>query len=316
MDERQAQIREGAGLEESKLNVEFIEWLRKWSTPMLMVVAVVALGFLLYQRWERAKLAEVDRAFGELDSALTSPNPSPESLKAIADSYEAVRAVPTIARLSAADLYLSTVRTGIKPGAQVKPDGSVDATEVLSDEERSKSLNEAERLYKAVLDKTVGSNATVLHAISAAYGLAAVAESRGDLDKAKSYYEQVQKMADAAGFPEHSKVAKQRIDELPTLKDKPKLYVLSELPKPPEPPAPTGPTGIPGAIGTTGATRGAEAATGATGEPAATGQPAATGAPVPTGAAPVTGAAPATGTPAPTPAPAPAPTGIPAPSPK
>jgi len=177
MDERQAQIREGAGLEESKLNVEFIDWLRRWSTPMLMVVALAALGFVAYQKWEQAKLAKVDRAFGELDGALATGNPSPESLKAIAQTYEGVRGVPIMARLTAADLYLGTVRTGVKPGTPIKQDGTVDEADKLSDDDRAKNLDEAERLYKAVLDQTAGDNGQAIHAMSAAYGLAAVAES-------------------------------------------------------------------------------------------------------------------------------------------
>ena len=48
MEERQTQIREGAGLEESKLNVEFIDWLQRWSTPILLLVAGAALGMGLY----------------------------------------------------------------------------------------------------------------------------------------------------------------------------------------------------------------------------------------------------------------------------
>src|SRR5262249_19526881 len=79
-EERQTQIREGAGLEESKLNVEFIDWLQKWSTPILLLIALTALGILGYKKWEKAKLDEVDRGFGELTAAADIPAPNPESL--------------------------------------------------------------------------------------------------------------------------------------------------------------------------------------------------------------------------------------------
>src|SRR5262245_6692809 len=163
MDERQTQIREGAGLEESKLNVEFIDWLQKWSTPILMVVAVVALGVVVYKRWQKAKLDEVDRGFGELTSAIDSGTPNPESLKAIAEQYEGVRAIPVLARLEAADEYLRSVRTGMKAGAKVEADGKIPAEDVLTDEDRTRYLGQAETLYRSVLDKSVAGSATAIH---------------------------------------------------------------------------------------------------------------------------------------------------------
>ena len=46
MDERQTQIREAAGLDESRLNTEFVEFLRKWGPIALGVLAVAALAFV------------------------------------------------------------------------------------------------------------------------------------------------------------------------------------------------------------------------------------------------------------------------------
>jgi hypothetical protein len=168
--------------------------------------------------------------------------------------------------------------------------------DLLSEQERASNLDEAERLYRAVLEKNSKDNAKALTAISAAYGLAAVAESRGKLDEAKGYYEQVKKIADLAGFPEHSKVAQERIDGLPKLAEKPKLFTKAELPKPPEPPAPTGPTGSIGSNSaqgehtlTVGPALGSSGATGPTG---GTGETGATGASGASGAQPTTGEAP------------------------
>src|ERR1044071_6876732 len=107
MEERQTQIKEGAGLEESKLNVEFIDWLQRWSTPILMVIAVVAVGFWGYRKWEQAKRAEVDRAFSEFTAAAEVGTPNPTSLIGIAEQYKGIRAVPLLAQLKAADVYQS-----------------------------------------------------------------------------------------------------------------------------------------------------------------------------------------------------------------
>ena len=301
MEERQTQIREGAGLEESKLNVEFIDWLQKWSTPILMVIAVCALSVVVYKKWEKAQLAKVDQAFAELTAAADVPSPSPESLKGIADQYQGIRAVSTLARLKAADEYVQCVRLGVKTGAKVGNDGTVPAEDLLSAEERTRYLSEAERLYQTVLDKNASAPGRTLHAIDAASGLAAVALCRGDNAAATQALDRMAKLAESQGFADQAAAAKKRIEEIAKLGPTPKLYAAAELPKPPEPPKPAGSPesilNLPGAAA--GATVGAPAATGAAPAPAPT-----PGEPAPTGSPASTGEPPATGTPAPTGSPA------------
>lgn len=240
MDKRQQQIREQAGLAESKLNVEFIDFLRKWSTPFLLVVVAAALGFVFYQRVQQARTVKVDNAFRELSTVATSRGVSPEALKAIADSYGGVGAVSTLARIKAADAYLQAVRQQMKLGAATNPDGTVPAEDVLTEADRTSYLAEAESLYQGVLDANAPTVGTSIHAIGAAYGLAAVAETRGEADKAKAAYERVIQLADRAGYLDHVELARKRIADLPTL-SRPRLFAQAELPKPPAPPAPIAP---------------------------------------------------------------------------
>lgn len=305
MDQRQTQIREGAGLEESKLNVEFIEWLQRWSTPLLTLAAVAALAWVLYQRVEKAQLAKVDKAFAEYETAAMAG--SPESLKAVADEYDRVRAVPQLSRLAAGDIYLQAARRGLRPGAGPKQDGSIDPADMLDDKGRDDMLGSAGALYQQVLTKTAADEHEAVHALSAAFGLAAVAESRGDTEGARKAYEQAASIAEKAGYAAQAETARKRIEDLPRL-GTPKLLSKTELPTPPSPPPPPAPPALfPGLTGATGAT-------GPTFVPP----------PAPTGSAPAappatgpTGAPSPTGTPAPT-SPAPeaptAPTGAPAPS--
>src|SRR3954466_11659733 len=74
MDQRQAQIRERAGLEESRLNQEFIEWLRKWGTPMLLAVALLSVAYALRDKWHKAADDKLDNGFGELAAVTANPN--------------------------------------------------------------------------------------------------------------------------------------------------------------------------------------------------------------------------------------------------
>jgi tetratricopeptide (TPR) repeat protein len=236
MEERQTQIREQAGLTESKLNVEFIDWLKRWSTPLMLVVLAAALGIIGYQRYQKSQAEKLDAGFRELEAASLGTG-NPEALKDIADSFSSVRAVPLIARLRAADAYLRGVRLGSKVGAPIALDGKIAPEDVLTEQDRANYLNQAETLYQQVFDASVSDTAKAVHALGAAYGLAAVAESRGENDKAKSFYERAIQIADRAGFARQAGLAKNRIAQLPSLA-KARFPSQSELPpvKPPKPP--------------------------------------------------------------------------------
>lgn len=248
MDERQVQIRERAGLEESRLNQDFIDWLRKWGTPILFVAAIGAAGFAVQQRWAKAKAEKVDNAFIELSNAGQGDNPSPDALTAVANEYDGVRAVGQLARLQAADAYLDAVRRGIRLGATFKvnekgqQDGTLEnAEDVLQPELKATYLSQAGELYQAVYTKSEGQPAKVLMAVNAAYGLAAVAEAQEKYDLAKGWYEKIVAMTDQTPFQAHAEIAKARSNKLADLAKLTPVLSLAELPKRPEPPAPPKP---------------------------------------------------------------------------
>ena len=63
MDERQTQIRQGAGLEESRINTEFLDFLNKWSSPVLIVIGLIGLGWFGLNYLERSKQSRMNNAF-------------------------------------------------------------------------------------------------------------------------------------------------------------------------------------------------------------------------------------------------------------
>lgn len=242
MEERQTQIKEGAGLEESRLNVEFIDWLRKWSTPLIVILAVIAAGFFLYKRVQQARIAHEARAFAEYTLASASRNPSPEALKSIAQEYDDVGAIGSLARLLAADTYLRSVRLGLRlavntdpgPDSDLNPDGTPkDPEDLLRPEDRERYLAEAEALYRHVYQTSHGSPAKVLVRVDASFGLAAIAESRGDLDLARRIYNEIESEARAAGLVTQAKLAAARAETLHEIAEPPVLYARADLP--PEP---------------------------------------------------------------------------------
>jgi hypothetical protein len=232
LDDRQQGIREGAGLEESRLNTEFIDWLRRWGTTLLMVFAILALGYALYERYQRSLDDTRDQAFIALEaSASSGALPSPEAMRALAAEYPGVTGVRLVALTKAADAYLGVARLGVRPGATYDKDGIYQESDLLSEVERADQLTQAEGLYNQVLDASAKDRGLVLHAIAAAYGLAAVAETRGTSDQAKALYERAATLAEDAGYQDAGVLARKWAGDQASIASPPTLIAKSQLAK-------------------------------------------------------------------------------------
>ncbi|QKK09529.1 MAG: hypothetical protein HND58_16065 [Planctomycetota bacterium] len=237
-DNRLGQIKEGAGLEDSKINQEFVDFIRKWSTPILLIAAAAALGYFLYNKRIEARQAHIDEAFAQYNQSANTFSPSPDALRRIAADFDDVKGVSIMARLSAADEYLRSVQRGIRPGSPLDPATGEPENEedflTPDGEDRVRLLDEAEALYREVWNETQKNPAMAIHTLSALYGLAAVSESRPDLDAAKNTLDQAMALAEERGFVEHVALTRQRIDNLPRL-TRITLPKKADLPVPPEP---------------------------------------------------------------------------------
>jgi hypothetical protein len=229
MDERiQGGLKEGAGLEESRLNTEFIEFLRKWSTPLLVVVAAIAGSYFLWGKYQASRDAAMASAFASFDAAVVSRKP--ESLIQVAEEQSGKAAVPYLARLAAADLYLESSRSGIPAGLQLDAMGALpEGTAFLTEDEKKSQLTKAAAQYQIVADDTAGDDGMAIHSISALFGLASVAESQGDMEMAKSHYTRLAEVAKRVGFTREAAAAEKRIENLPTLDSMPRIYAKNDL---------------------------------------------------------------------------------------
>jgi len=260
MDKRHEQIREGAGLEESRINQDFKDFLIKWGPRILIVAAIVLGGYSGLRYYRQAQADRIDAAFAEYNALVTSGIPSPEALIAVAEAHSSVRALPLIARLQAADLYMRAVISGLEPGFDPTTDLNeqgevVDESMLLDEQARGDYLERAETLYRGVLDASRDNPDRRLHAIGAAFGLGAVAQSRGELDAAREMYELAESLAASGEYGPLAEVARSRLAGLDEPVTLPTVYEQSELPEPPgdvAPPAPDadGSTGLPGGLST------------------------------------------------------------------
>lgn len=228
MEERQRQIREGAGLEESRLNVEFIDFLKRFSTPLLMAIVLIAGAYFAWNRYRIRDERLTDEAFAQLDAAVEAKNPV--SLLRVAEENPR-GPIPLLARLSAADFHLDASRTGVPLGVTLDSKGDLPPdTQPLTDDQRAEELRKAADLYQQVLDGSSGRRGLLEVSLVALHGLAACAESRGDIEAARGFYDRVIESANASGLPEWAKRAQKLKSSLDDLAAVPRLYKTSELP--------------------------------------------------------------------------------------
>lgn len=217
MDDRQTEIRAGAGLEDSRINKEFLDFLNKWSSPVIMVFAVAALVWAGLRWLDQKKIEKVDSAFGELHAATAGGNPSPATLNALAAEYAGVRSVPDLAKLTTADLYLNAYLRGVQPGAQIGFDGEpIEESDRLDEQQRENYLQQAGALAREVVSMTEGDQGKVLLTVQALTRAGAVEECMRNFDAAKSDYERVISLAEQVNIPTLIQFGKMRIEALGT----------------------------------------------------------------------------------------------------
>lgn len=238
MDQRQQQVQVGAGLQESRLNTEFIDFLRKYGTYGIYGLLVLVLGYVGYQKYGIYRQTKLDDAFAELDIAMKSRNV--DSLLKVATEHKGQGAVWELASLSAAEYYLDAARTGYAVGSN--PDAPTDADR-LTESQVQDSLNKATSLLKDVLAATGGDKSKVLMAQRARWDLATAALNSNDPTLARKYLSDYENAAKAADLTDMVAIATSRAKSIDRVLAPVSLYSEAELPKP----ATTGgPVKIPG----------------------------------------------------------------------
>ncbi|HZW07192.1 MAG TPA: hypothetical protein VFF65_08705, partial [Phycisphaerales bacterium] len=249
LDRRQRDIKVGAGLEESRYNVEFIDFLRKWGPTAMLVIAAAAMTFWGLQKYRENKEAKTGLAFGDVDQAMGggATDVNPDVLVRIAEDNEGQGSVPVLARLAAAEQWRSSAMKGYRPGAfDARTRTVLNQDDYLTREGRQEYLEKARQQYQWVVDQTAGNKAKATFTLTGLMGLAAVAETQMKPDEAKAAYTRAQALAEEAGFPEYAALAKTRLETVDKFTAPPVLLpeaMVMSWDKPVAPPA------LPGSAG-------------------------------------------------------------------
>lgn len=235
MDDRIKELKEGAGREESRINEDFIEFLQKWSTPALLVLAAVAVAYWGWNQYKAMQVAKVNRATAAYTSATLEDAANPDTLGNIAEEFGGVRSFGLLARLDLADVYVFAVQRGLAPGVEYSADAELVEGDVLDEGARAMYLERATGLYQEVYDKASVVAGKEPLAIEAAFGLAAAAQMRDDPEGARTHLSNAGSLADKIGYEALSIVASRRAAKIAEAGPRKALYEAGALPPLPEP---------------------------------------------------------------------------------
>ncbi len=220
MEERHTEIREGAGLEESRINREFLDWLRTWGYWIGMALLAFAALYGLNEMRKQRAAKSLDAAFADYYENAQNTQ-SPGQLIRVATEHAGQGAVPFLARLRAADLYLESARMGVTTDGRIALlqqqrgtgwDGTLTEPEFIADDEAlTEMLTQAETLYKRVYEDSKSKGRFVDHTLSALFGLAAVSEMRGT--SASEHLELAKTVAADAGYGHLERQAAEMLEE-------------------------------------------------------------------------------------------------------
>jgi hypothetical protein len=222
MEQRQTQVQVGAGLQESRLNTDLINFLQKYGSWAVYALLVVVLGYIGWDKWKVHQEGVRDEAFADYRAASTSSNPA--SLIDAATKH-AGTTVAAMSRIEAVRLYVDGARRGLKPGADpLKP-----VPEDKLDEAGKRTMvADANKLIDEIL---ADRSAPAALAQQALWFRAGIQADSGDVDAAVATMKTLEEKAKALGFADQEAKARDRVAHLTKLKALKPLFAKADLPE-------------------------------------------------------------------------------------
>lgn len=246
----QGRLESGAGLQESRLNQDFINWLEKWGPRVLYVILAVVVTYVGLQWYGRYQERLTDEAFASLREATEARDVG--MLEAVAAEHADRGAVSDLARLELGRLLQIAGTTRIPETVQ-PGDEDVERLDVSQAEGR---LRAALEQFEMVVARSSADRP--LLAQQARWGMVSAHMSLGDGEAASRVLEAYVEAAEGLGLAEtQRRAADERLAliesglggllELPTRED------LPELAREPEAAAPEEGADAGGGMGSVGA---------------------------------------------------------------
>ncbi len=198
-----------ADLSESNMNEDFVLWLKTKGPTYLLFFMVIIAAYLFYVRYEQDKNSYRAEAWIAHLEAVASGLPA--SHEDVAVTYADVDSIEGLGYISAGDAYLKSFVLNKTVGNAL--DASATA---LSEDDRTFYLEKADLLYSKAVGLDDNSPESTLIVISGLNGRAAVAESRGEIESAEQFYNQVITRV-GTQYPALAKQAEVRISGLQNL---------------------------------------------------------------------------------------------------
>lgn len=211
-------------LTESRVNDDFVFWLKKNGMNYLLVGLIAACGVLGWNWWKRKQVERTAVAWTELSQAT-----QPESLEALAKEHAEIPQAAMFAYVSAADLRMRqialnelTPRQGDTPAVPLD-----DAGRKIAQDAAYEDYEKAAEIATRIAGGDASTAALVV--VPSLFGRAAICESRGDLEGARKYLSEAEKIA-GDRWPRLAEIAKLRIDGLVALATPLAMPAQAELP--------------------------------------------------------------------------------------
>jgi tetratricopeptide (TPR) repeat protein len=150
-------------------------FLQKYATHILLIVALVILGFQLYRWYERSQLQKLHEAWTILNDAPNATNPPGRYKNIIADYH--MPEVQALAYAGLGDFYSEVITFGAVPPQYQGVTLTV-----------PEAADQAKMAYEQVLTQFPDQ---ALAVVRARFGLGKLAESNGDFAKSKELYQQI-----------------------------------------------------------------------------------------------------------------------------
>jgi hypothetical protein len=177
MDRERLKDVQTSSMKDDRLNEDFVVWLKTKGPTWLLMILVAVVAYLYIVNWKQGQINYRNEAWIALSEAQL-----PTSLEDVAVQYPDVDSIAQQARIRAAGMYLQSALLSRGIGS------TTETPLALGEEDRVFNLERAAALYQDVINADTGDEGDTVIAYTAMNGLAAVSESKGNLEDAAGWY--------------------------------------------------------------------------------------------------------------------------------